>query len=190
MVPVDLAAEVSVLGRDPLTVHEFDAERSPSGAPRMGLGATFLLPGSQTVARPFVELRIAGWHANYDTALDYDATVLDLGGDLGFRITPFAPAEKAGAWAPRPFLDFTLGLRLWPLLHPWWEDELLLGSGAGIALGITLGDSHRNIVIRARYEAVVGPAVSGVVDSAKSDLVWTFDPTGGRLGVAVGFGWR
>ncbi len=124
MVPLDLAAEVSVLGRAPLSVQEFDVAHSPSGAPRMGLGATFLLPSAQPVARPFVELRLAGWHADYDTELPYDATVLDLGGDLGFRVAPFAPSEIAGAWAPRPFLDFTLGVRLWPLLHPWWDDEL------------------------------------------------------------------
>jgi hypothetical protein len=36
----------------------------------------------------------------------------------------------------------------------------------------------------------MGPKLQGVLDSALSDLSWTFDPVGGRLGVAIGYGWR
>lgn len=190
MVPVDVAAEVSVLGRDPLTVQEFGSTIRPSGAPRITLLGTFLLPSERPSVRPFVEVRLGGWHAEYDTALAYDATVLNFEGDLGFRLMPFAPVEKEGVWAVRPFVDFTLGVRGWQLLQPWWDDELFLGSAVGAAAGVTVGDSRRNLVVRVRYEASVGPAVSGVLDAALSDLSWTFDPTTGRLGVAVGFGWR
>ncbi len=190
MTPVDVAAEVAVLGRDPLAVTEFESAQRASGAPRITLAGTFLLPSERPTVRPFVEVRVGGWHAEYDTTLAYDATVLHFDGDLGFRLLPFAPVQKEGVWAPRPFVDFTLGARAWQLLQPWWNDEFLFGSAVGAAAGVTVGDSRRNLVVRVRYEAEVGPAVSGVLDSALSDLEWTVDPAGGRLGVAVGFGWR
>ena len=190
MIPLDLSAEVGVLGRDPLSITEFGESLAASGAPRTGLGATFLLPDPRPNLRPFVDVRVSAWHADYHAELAYDATVLGLAADIGFRFLPIKPPDGEGVWAFRPFFDVAIGLREWSLLHRWWDDQFIVGSGAGLAAGFTLGDSRRNVIVRARYEASVGPALQGVLDSARSDLGWTLDPMGGQLGVSVGFGWR
>ncbi len=190
MFPIDVTAEVEVLGRAPLKVREFEETRSAEGAPPITLSGLFLLPTENAQVRPFVEARAGVWHAEYDTALAYDASVVRLDGDLGFRMLPLAPPTSEGAWAVLPFFDAAIGLRTWSVLHPWWDDETLLGSAVALGAGFSLGDSKRHFLLRAHYEAAVGPAVRGVLDSALSDLHWTFDPVGGRLGIALGYGWR
>lgn len=188
MTPFDLSAEVTVLGQPPVTAKEFDVAVGAESLPRIGVGGTFLLPGKNPMFQPIVDVRAGLWHGEFDAALDYSATVLDVGADIGFRLLPFASAPGP-SWV-RPFADVGIGLRTWGLFQPWWEDELVLGSGAELALGAEIGEANRCFVVRARYHMDLGPRLRGVLDSALSDFKWTLDPAGGHLSVAVGYGWR
>ena len=191
MFPIDLSAEVAVLGREPVAVEEGGAAVAPVGLPRIGADALFKLASPIGFAHPYAEAHLGVWHADFATGLAYDTTVLDLGIDLGYRVVaPEAAADAPDRFRVRPFADVGIGLRGWELFQPWWADQFVLGTAACASAGVLLGGRTGHVIVRVRYETVLADGAAGVLDSAASDLTWALGPEGGHLHAAVGYGWR
>ncbi len=191
MLPFDLSAEVNLLGRAPVVVTESGVELPNDGAPRVALRGNLFFPTSTALILPMIEVHTGLWHRDYDTGTPYDATVLDIGAEGGFRIVPFATMEAAGRpWLVHPLLELGVGLDARTLLHPWWRDEVYWATTGSVSVGAALGRSGDVWLVRVRYDNALGSRAAGTLDTAASDMGWSFDGNGGRLAVSVGYGWR
>ncbi len=193
MIPLDLWLGGQVLGKPALEVSDDEGVVAPSPElPRVRLAVEFGLPDADPGATVHIGLNGALWSGNYAVGIPYDATAYELGADLIIRPWPYPQLDDPSrSLRIRPFTDFAAGLRLSGLEQPWWGDYDRGGVAFRAGVGLAVGSAHTHGQVALRYEVVVaGNALQGVLDSAAQDMTWTWSPTGSRLFVELGAGFR
>ncbi|MBM4390489.1 MAG: hypothetical protein FJ090_05165 [Deltaproteobacteria bacterium] len=193
MIPVDLWLGGQFLGKPSLELSDDQGVVAPSpDLPRVRLGVDLGLQGGDPNATVHVGLSGALWSGNYALGIPYDATAYELGADLVIRPWLFPQLDdESRQLRVRPFTDFAAGLRVSGLEQPWWGDYSRGGVAFRAGLGTAIGSAHAHGQVALRYEVVVaGSALQGVLDSAAQDMTWTWNPTGSRLLLELGAGFR
>jgi hypothetical protein len=203
VIPLDLSVGADVAGAPPLAVTEGDWKsqggEEPSGEverlaelPRLSLTADFHLPSAAPNTVAIVAVTATHWSGDYALGIDYDAAIVEVGSDLLVRGYPVPePGPRYDGLRIRPWGEAGVGLRGVALFQRHWSDIGTIGYDLRAGAGAEIGSVHRHLALGVRYEAVVaGEGWKGVLDSAAQDMKWKWNPSGARLWVTVGTGWR
>lgn len=194
MIPLDISVGADLAGAPAIIVLDGEArEVEPiTPLPRFSLQGDFSFASSSPLVNTVVSVVVSEWSAAYSLEIPYQASVVEAGIDLAFRAFPFdEPSEVYTGVRARPWGEIGLGARGLGLFHPFWKDIGGLGLAGRLGAGMTVGDPHQHVIVGARYETILaGEGTKGVLDSGAQDMKWLWTPSGGRIFVTIGGGWR
>lgn len=194
MIGFDLSVGADLAGAPPVVVtDETTAEVFPDVAlPRLQVEADVVIPGSSPKVSAVVGLVATEWNGSYATGIDYEAAVVETGIDLAFRAAPFdEPGADYTGLRVRPWGELGVGGRGVGLFHTYWDDIGRLGCVLRAGMGVDVGNGRTHVTLAAKYEGMLaGTGMKGVLDSNVSDMKWVWTPSGSRIWISVGAGFR
>lgn len=194
MIPLDISVGADLAGAPPLIVLDGEAlEVEPlTPLPRFSLRGDFLFASSSPLVNTVVSVVVTEWSAAYPLDIAYRASAIEAGIDLAFRAFPFDdPSPAYTGVRARPWGEIGLGIRGIGLFQSFWDDFGGLGMALRGGAGLTIGNQHHHAISGGRYEAIIaGEGTKGILDSGTQDMKWLWPPSGGRIFVTDGVGWR